>query len=84
MAHTIVGGKPVRIGMRVFTNDWRWGTVLNTEHNRVMMSTPHVAESEHADTCTAWFDVELDMDETHGSVTRRYDCTRMADRQPRG
>ena len=75
--HKIVGGKEVQIGMRVFTNDWQWGTILDTPNNVVSLGMPHEPLNENADTCQAWFDVELD------SGTRRaYDCTRMATRKP--
>jgi hypothetical protein len=76
--HIIVGGKPVEIGLRVFTNDWVWGTVADTPHNQRELETPHAPASPHSETCQGWFDVDLDSE-----VRRTYDCSRMATRQPR-
>jgi len=84
--HTIVGDKYIKIGMRVFTNDWEWGTVLDSVlNNQTLEKVPHEPESEASDTCKAWFEVQLDpkVGRDH-TVIRQYDCTRLSVSKPRG
>lgn len=65
--HNITSGEEPTLGLRVFTNDWEWGTI-------VVVST----YGECGTYCEAWHDVELDS----GSV-KMYNCDRLATRKPR-
>lgn len=65
-AHRITSGEAPALGLRVFTNDWEWGTVTA------------VREGGKCGTyCEAWHTVRLD-----SGVTKIYNCDRLTTRKP--
>lgn len=62
-------GVPIRIGLRVFTNDWAWGTVVDLP-----------AEWDDA----GWYGVRIDDDAPYCAGHRKtYNGERMTTVQPR-
>jgi hypothetical protein len=66
--HKISSGEKPTVGLRVFTNDWRWGTI-----------TKVASGSKCGTYCEAWHSVQLDGE----SGSRTYNCDRLTTREPR-
>lgn len=66
--HTLASGETPTEGMRVFTYDYTWGTIVSLEEK----GTCGIY-------CEAWHDVRID--ETGG--VKMYNCTRLTTREPR-
>lgn len=65
--HRLVSGEKPVVGLRVFTNDWVWGTITK------------VAEGSVCGTyCEAWHEVALD----GRDGTKIYNCDRLTTRKP--
>lgn len=64
--HRIVSGETPKVGMRVFTNDWEWGTITE------------VADGDTCGTyCEAWHTVKLD-----SGKEKIYNCDRLTTKEP--
>lgn len=64
--HKIVSGEAPTVGLRVFTNDWTWGTITM------------VRNDEGCGTyCNAWHEVRLD-----SGSSKIYNCDRLTTRKP--
>lgn len=68
MEYRTYDGVPVTVGLRVFTNDWEWGTVVETEASRMY-------PREDPD---AWHKVKLD-----SGRTNIYNRDRLTTREPK-
>lgn len=56
------------VGLRVFTNDWVWGTITKVSD-----------EGQCGTYCEAWHEVRLD-----SGASRSYNCDRLTTREPKG
>ena len=66
--HKIVSGETPVVGMRVFTNDWEWGTIIELGD-----SSRYGEERDHCGTyCEAWHRVSFD----DGHI-KSYNCDRL-------
>lgn len=71
-------GVEVKVGLRVFTNDWVWGTVI-----QVCGDKSPISHSYHTDMRRdCWHDVKMDANEY--SASGLYNCERMTTRPPAG
>lgn len=65
--HKIVSGETPAVGLRVFTNDWAWGTIVK------------VRNDEGCGTyCNAWHTIQYD-----DGRKRDYNCDRLTTRKPK-
>lgn len=72
--HRIVSGEEPSVGLRVFTNDWVWGTII-----KVGDSSKMGPERDHCGTyCEAWHEVRLD----GRDGVKIYNCDRLTTRRP--
>lgn len=69
--HKITSGETPAVGLRVFTNDWEWGTIVTVGDARPF-------RDECGTYCARWHDVKLD-----SGPTRMYNCDRLTTRKPR-
>lgn len=67
-------GTRVELGMRVFTYDYKWGVIEDSDNNRAEMIKSHCLNG----TCEAWFNVVYE-----DGANRAYDCSRLTDIDPR-
>lgn len=67
--HRIVSGEEPMVGLRVFTNDWTWGTITQLDLRGM--------GEECGTYCQAWHDVQLD----NGNV-KIYNCDRLTTKRP--
>jgi hypothetical protein len=73
MEYKTADGVLITPGLRVFTNDWEWGTVTERQFERGGMSDPG---GEYFD---GWFEVQLD----GRTGYKIYNGERMTTREPR-
>lgn len=71
--HRIVSGEEPTVGMRVFTNDWAWGTIVKVA-DPIRFDGMDIVCGTY---CDCWHTVEND----NGS-TKIYNCDRLTTRKP--
>jgi hypothetical protein len=72
--HKIVSGEAPTVGLRVFTNDWEWGTIEKVGSSLAYDGTPKVCGTY----CQSWHEVRLDS----GRYTS-YNCDRLTTKEPK-
>lgn len=70
--HKIVSGETPTVGLRVFTNDWVWGTIVKVGRDEY--------KDECGTYCTTWHTVQRD-DRPQGQTTD-YNCDRLTTKKP--
>lgn len=73
--HRITSGETPTVGLRVFTNDWVWGTIVKVDDDETYR------QKKCGTYCEAWHTVHLD-GRPAGSSTI-YNCDRLTTRKPK-
>lgn len=78
--HHIVSGEIPAVGLRVFTNDWAWGTITEVARPIDFIGDPIPCGVY----CGCWHTVRIDDDAEYcAGQTKSYNCDRLTTRPPK-
>lgn len=81
MQHKLNCGTTPTEGLRVFTNDWSWGTIIQVADSNHFAGTDRDRCGTY---CEAWHTVRIDADAKYcAGQTKIYNCDRLTTREPR-
>jgi hypothetical protein len=79
--HKIVSGEEPTVGLRVFTNDYPWGTITTVGR---LVGYDGKTPVECGVYCGAWHTVQIDANAEYcAGQTKTYNCDRLTTREPR-
>lgn len=82
--HRIVSGETPEVGLRVLTNDYKWGSIVQLGHGLYNSLTGQYDGPETVPCgwyCEAWHHIHLDG--TPDGTSTIYNCDRLTTQQPR-